>query len=98
MDNGANILVIKSGRKVKRFFSHEVLYVSCEHPICDIHFVDGSVFTCTKTLVSLETELPATSFFRINHNVIINIEQIKEVVTTGRRLHCVAMKNGESIA
>ena len=93
MNGNSNTFVLKSGKKTKHFSPNEVAYIVCDCCICDLHFVDGSHFTCTKPLVYFEDVLPADSFCRINHHIIINLQQVSEIISSGSRKHDVRMKN-----
>ena len=95
MDNKVNILIIKSGKRTKHFAANEVAYIVCDCSICDVFFIDGSKFTCMKPLVYFESWLPEDSFCRINHNVIINLSQVSEIISIGGRKHDVRMKSGK---
>ena len=95
MEQDSNILIIKSGKTAKRFSIDEIAYIMCESPICYLHFKDCTTFICTKPLCFFEKALPTTSFVRINHNVIVGTDHIREVKTLGKQTRQVTMKSGD---
>ena len=91
-------LIIKSGKLTKRFAPKEVAYVSCDSPVCDIHFVDGKKFACTKSLRYFEETFPEGMFFRISHKHMVNLNEVAGVISGGGHRHDVMLKNGVTLA
>ncbi len=89
-----DILILRSGKTTKYFSSSEVAYIVCDCAICDLYYIDGTKFTCMKSLAYFESLLPNSLFCRINHNIIVNLNQISEIISTKGRKHDVRMKNG----
>lgn len=94
MNSNPRILMIKSGRKTKQISPEEIEYIICDCSICDLHFIDLTSFTCTKSLCYFQEVLPSELFYRINHNIIINHKRVSEIVSTKGRGHEVCMKSG----
>lgn len=97
MTNGKDILILKSGKKTKRVVIANIIYITCNCSICDVHFVDGTNFTCSKPLHYFEEVLPVESFFRISHNCIVCMEQISEVTTVNAQKHFVTLKDDTNL-
>ena len=93
MGTDTNILILKSSKKIKRVVIADIAYITCNCSLCDVHFVDGKDFTCSKPLHYFEEVLPSDSFFRINHHTIVCFNQISEVITDNAA-HTVMMDDG----
>ena len=57
----------------------KICYIKKEIDIADIFLIDGSQLSEIKTLKNFEKELCEYGFYRINKNIIINANYIKEI-------------------
>ena len=96
--NDTDILVLKSGKNIKRFSLNDIAYIQCDHPVCDIHFVDGKEFACAKSLRYFEDNLPSGQFIRINHKVLVNMNEVDSAVFLGGHRHDIILKGGAELS
>lgn len=94
MEKNLNTLVLRSGKMTKQVLPADIAYIVCDCSICDLHFIDKTTFTCTKPLCYFEETLPPSDFFRINHNIIVNLKRVSEIISTKGRKHDVRTKSG----
>lgn len=97
MTTSKDILILKSSKKIKRVVIADIAYIICNCSICDLHFADGTDFTCSKPLHYFEEMLPSDSFFRINHHTIVCLNQISEVITENAT-HTVMLNDGTNFS
>ena len=98
MEKPSNILTLKSGKTTKQVRPADIDHIVCDCSVCELHFTDMTAFACTKPLCHFEETLPETDFFRINHNAIVNLHHVSEIITTKGRRHDVRMKSGAVLA
>jgi len=93
----SDTIVLKSGKKAKKVAISDIAYIICNCSICDVHFMDGTDFTCAKPLHYFEEVLPPESFFRISHNCIVCMERVSEVTTVNAQKHFVTLQNDTNL-
>ena len=72
-------LFVKVDRLIKRISSREILYLTCEGNVSQIHLVGGGAMTCTRLLKLFEEDLAGAGFCRVNHNCLVNLEKVEEI-------------------
>lgn len=72
-------LFVKSGSSIKRVLSNEILYLSCEGNISQLHLLDGTELVCVRLLKLFEEDLADAGFIRINHNMLVNLSEVMEI-------------------
>lgn len=87
-------LYVRNSNTIKKIDSDEVVYIQCDSSISDIHFRDGSIFTCTKHLNIFEDVLNKYGFIRINRQVLVNLKYVDEIKINDRRKHILILCNG----
>ena len=78
---------VKTGSVIKRIQSKDILYVTCEGNVSELHLQDGRKLSCIRLLKLIEEDLAGTVFIRINHNCLANMSEVEEIryVNTRKR-------------
>jgi len=69
--------------KIILFNPFDINFIESSEGMAQLHLQDG-VFPCTYTLQELEGRLRAFGFFRCHRSYLVNLQQVKEVVTWTR--------------
>ncbi len=70
---------VRIGQKIKTFASSDIGYFKSEGGITSAYLYDGRTFYVDFSLDALSKELDPTKFFRINRQMLVALEAIKEV-------------------
>lgn len=87
-------IFVKSGSIIKRFHSKDILYVTCEGNVSELHLLDGRRLTCIRLLKLIEEDLAGTGFIRINHNCIANMAEVEEIRYVNARKRQLILTDG----
>ncbi|AHM58760.1 two-component system-response regulator [Flammeovirgaceae bacterium 311] len=71
--------IVKTGQIIKTISSEEVAFFLAEEGVVILTTFQGKRFIIDYTLDKLEKQLIVSTFFRVNRQLIVNIEAIKEV-------------------
>lgn len=71
----------------------DILYLEAEHNYYNIHCVSGSTYACRGALSSVEKKLEAYDFCRIHSAYLVNMAQIRQILST----NMVLMKNAAQL-
>ena len=88
---------IKSGRSIKRISGYDILYVTCEGNVSQLHLKDGNVMTCIRLLKLFEQDLANCGFIRANHNCLVNLAEVEEIQYVNARKRMLAISNGDIV-
>lgn len=69
--------------KIILFNPFDINFIESSEGVAQLHLQDG-VYPCTYTLQELEERLRAFGFFRCHRSYLVNLQQVKEVVTWTR--------------
>ena len=78
---------VKTGYRIKRIQSKDILFVDCKGNISTLHLQDGKQITSVRLLKLIEQDLVGTSFLRINHNCLANLDEVDEIHYVNPRKH-----------
>lgn len=90
-------LFIRTSNVYKRVCSDDILYIHCEDTLCDIHFVDGSFFSCCKPLTFFEEKFSLYSFVRANRQDLFSMDRVREIRNVSDRKKTVILEDGTII-
>lgn len=91
------LIILKSNRKIKHVRIENITHVICDSSVCDVFFKDGTKFCCSKPLRYFEELLEPYRFARISHNILVNIDEIAEITSDGKRNHTAMMNNKQTL-
>ena len=80
------IITLKNENECKCIDLAELLYVCVDDYLSSFHLKNNQRFTCTKSLLEVESILPK-SFFRLNRNCIIDIYSMDHIHLKNRTIH-----------
>ncbi|SNZ17073.1 transcriptional regulator, LytTR family [Terribacillus aidingensis] len=69
--------------KIILFNPFDINFIESSEGVAQLHLQDG-IYPCTYTLQELESRLRAFGFFRCHRSYLVNLQQVKEVVTWTR--------------
>ena len=78
-------LFVKTGNSIRRVLSSDISYLRCEKNVTHLFLRDGEDLPCLRLLRLFEEDLAGCGFVRINHNIIVNLGEIREIVMEGRK-------------
>jgi DNA-binding LytR/AlgR family response regulator len=70
---------VKVGQKIKTFMTSDVSYFKSENGFTAVYLTDGKTHYIDSSLDSLTEELDPSVFFRINRQMLVSLNAIKEV-------------------
>jgi len=82
----SKILTLRNECEYKCIDLTELLYVCVDDYLSSFHSANHQKFTCTKSLLEVESNLP-DNFFRINRNIIVNIHSIDTFKLRNRKIY-----------
>ncbi len=82
----SKILTLRNESEFKCIDLTDLLYVLVYDYLSSFHSKNNQKFTCTKSLLEVETILP-DNFFRINRNCVVNIYAVDTIHLRDRTLH-----------
>lgn len=88
---------VKSGRSIKRISGNDILYVTCEGNVSQLHLKDGNVMTCVRLLKLFEQDLAGSGFIRINHNCLVNLAEVEEIQYVNARKRMLSLSGGVTV-
>jgi len=77
------ILTLRNEGECKCIDLADLIYVCVEDYLSTFHYAKDQKFACTKSLLEVESILP-DCFFRINRNLIVNINNINTILYPNR--------------
>ena len=83
--NTPKILTLRNENECKCIDLADLIYVCVEDYLSTFHYANNQKFTCTKSLLEVESILP-DNFFRINRNLIVNINNINTILYHNRTI------------
>ena len=72
-------IFVKTGATIKRVQSKDILYIHCEGNVSILHLRDGKQMSSVRLLKLMEQDLAGTPFLRINHNCLVNLDEVEEI-------------------
>ena len=85
---------VKTGTRIKRIQSKDILYVTCEGNISTVHLQGGKQLSSARLLKLVEKDLAGTPFLRINHNCLANLDEVEEIRYVNARKHQLTLSDG----
>ncbi len=73
----------------------DILYCVANGDGCIIYFTDGGKAISSKSLLTIQTELPASKFVRIHQSHLVNLQHV--AVHKNKDVNIVIMSNGEEL-
>ncbi|MCK4662324.1 MAG: LytTR family transcriptional regulator [Bacteroidales bacterium] len=73
-------IVIKTEKKLKKFFIDEILYCKADGAYSIIKTTDNKEFIVSKLLKVIENLLTEYEFIRINRSYLVNLEHCMEII------------------
>lgn len=83
--NSSKILTLRNEYECKCIDLADLIYVNIEDYLSTFNCVNNQKFTCTKSLLEVESILP-DNFFRINRNLIVNTNNINTIQNHNRTI------------
>ena len=78
-------ILVMEGKKPVTLTIQEIMYFSSSKDYVEVHFLDGSYRVIRQKLATIEEEVRGFHFLRIHNRYIINLRQLKGVVSLGRK-------------
>lgn len=88
---------LRTSSVYKRVCSNDIVYIRCEDTLCDIHFTDGSSFSCCKPLTYFEEQLSSSAFVRANRQDLFSLNRVCEIRNVSDRKKVVLLEDGAVI-
>lgn len=88
-------IFVKSGATIKRIQSSDILYVTCEGNVSELHLQNGRQMTCIRLLKLIEKDLAGAGFVRINHNCLANLSEVEEIRSVNPRKRQLILSNAD---
>lgn len=85
---------VKTGYRIKRIQSKDILYVDCKGNISTLHLQGGKQFSSARLLKLVEKDLAGTPFLRVNHNCLANLDEVEEIRYVNARKHQLTLSDG----
>src|ERR1035437_3467660 len=80
------IITLRNEQEYKCIDLSNLVYISVDNYLSSFYLKNDQRFTCTKSLLEVESILP-NNFFRINRNCIVNIYSIDSIHLQNRTIH-----------
>lgn len=90
-------IFVKTGRSIKRISGNDILYVTCEGNVSQLHLKDGNIMTCVRLLKLFEQDLAGSGFIRINHNCLVNLAEVEEIQYVNARKRMLSLSGGDTV-
>lgn len=90
-------ILIMEGKKPITLNLQEIMYFSSSKDYVEAHFLDGSQSVVRQKLMTIEEEVRNYHFLRIHSRYLINLRQLKGIVSSGKKKQ-VELSNGDKLS
>ncbi|PRX53937.1 LytR/AlgR family response regulator transcription factor [Flagellimonas meridianipacifica] len=88
-------IVLKVGRKYLFAYTKDIKYITSSAYYAELFMMDGKKHIHRTSMTALMEKLDPSSFLRLNRSTIVQIAQIKEVISEGYGDYCVIMRDNQ---
>jgi two-component system LytT family response regulator len=85
---------VKIGRRVRFLSLEHISHLLADGSYVNLHMTTGEVIHTSERISQMEAKLAAQHFIRIHRSVILNIDQIRDVRSTGARYEFAMLSGG----
>lgn len=90
-------IFVKTGATIRRIQSKDILYIHCEGNVSILHLQDGREKSCVRLLKLMEQDLAGANFLRINHNCLVNLDEVEEIHYIDARKRQLILSDGTAL-
>lgn len=87
------VLIVEEKGQISQIDVECILYINCKDYISKITTKDNKLFTICRSLNSFEIELLELGFYRINRNILLNLNNVR--VYRSHSIPVAVMQNGK---
>lgn len=88
-------LVLKEKNTIKQISMDKITHLICDGYLTSVYTIDNKTITVSKLLKCFEIELSQYGFIRVNHNALVNVNNIIEFQKGNKR--CLILSNKKEV-